>query len=164
MAQQESEKEDLMREATAMVARAEIRCDSMPELITMGFFSDDRFSIYFAQDRFYQFDADAKLRRAYCDGFLFRSQSWTLARLHRTRDGGKTVLQRTDLTPAALNDFRTTMNGYLQAVGRDLESDHYRLLREISEDSSVTARAIKRLTAIRNLTTQFLSTCIAARR
>jgi len=107
MAREESDREDLMREATALVRRAELSyaglADENP--VIAGFRRDGRLAVYFGPDPVYQFDEKRRLRRAYAEGFLYRTQGETLARLSRNRTRAQTELIRYDLNPDELKTF-----------------------------------------------------------
>lgn len=107
MAQTESDREDLMREAVALVRRAELSYPGRPSdgPVTLGFRRDGSLAIYFGADPVYQFDQKYRLRRAYVAGHLYRSQGQTLARLTRERSPKETVLVRLDLDAEELEAF-----------------------------------------------------------
>jgi len=143
VARNESDKEDLIRDASALVERAEIACEGFEELITIGFFADGRCSIYFAQDPFYQFDSQGRLRRAYQAGFLYRSQHSTLSRIDRRRDvksDGDTqrvVLQRADLSAPDLQKFRCRMRGLIERFYQQIEANEFQVLRAVTSDGGL---------------------------
>ncbi len=144
MARHESEKEDLIAEAIALVDRAEysrtlqenaVADDELVEcqLVTAGFRENGSFSIYFGQDPFYQFDADYALRRAYEGGFLFRSQGNTLAKLKRERSDQQTTLIRNDLNSTELNEFFDRMVEQLISFQNCLRDGTAKLLRSVTK-------------------------------
>lgn len=151
MARNEADKEDLMADATALIERAEYcHPDTSATLgiVTVGFRRDDSLSLYFDQDPFYQFTSDGLLRRSYENGFLYRSQQETLAKLNRIRSEQQTTLQRTDLTPPELEDFRQRMLKHLNGFLDLLESGDYNRPRCVSERGDLDQRTI---TALRNV-------------
>ena len=85
MAREESDREDMLREAVALTRRAEVQFRENEEPVFLGFKRDGGLSIYLTVDRVYQFNASGELRRAYRDGFLYRTQGDTLAELQRDR-------------------------------------------------------------------------------
>jgi hypothetical protein len=105
MARNEADREDLMREAVALTERVELSVPGFEELITIGFRSNGAMSIFVGQDPVYQFDPSGRLRRAFVDGFLFRSQHSGLARLERVRTESEVQLLRYDLPPARVFCF-----------------------------------------------------------
>lgn len=121
MARSESDREDLLAEAVALVRRAEWRLPGFADLVLLGERDNGWFSIYLGQDRYFQFDADNRLRRAYVAPELFRTQGATLARLIRNRRGDATVLQRTDLSGAELAAFHAELRQTLQDVSQAVQ-------------------------------------------
>lgn len=105
MARQEQDKEDLMREAVALRERVELEVSGESEYVTAGFRSTGALALYFGGDPVYQFDPEGRLRRAFVDGLLFRTQGHTLAELTRVRTDAATELQRRDLSNVELAEF-----------------------------------------------------------
>lgn len=133
MSRNESDREDLMREAVALVERAELRVPGFDELITVGFRSNSALSLFIGQDPVYQFDPAGRLRRAFVDGFLFRSQHETLARLERVRTDTATQLHRYDLNAEELIHFRQAMTGTLQEINLQLRKHAITVNRAVPE-------------------------------
>jgi hypothetical protein len=115
MDRHESEREDLIREATALLPRAEFLLPTLHEPLTVGFRGAAP-SFFFGQNQVYHFDHAGKLRRAFVDGFLFRSQHSGLARLERSRTQTQTTLLRSDLSPEQLLQFRRKMLDTLKVI------------------------------------------------
>ncbi|MEZ6062613.1 MAG: hypothetical protein R3C19_19900 [Planctomycetaceae bacterium] len=164
MARHEADREDLVKEATAMVERAEIRCDSLAGPVTAGFRKDGRLSIYVDQDPVYQFDSAGLLRRAYVGGFLYRSEGGTLAELQRSRSDDRTTLVRRDLSAGELSRFRGDMHRTLQTVLNDLLDGSFKLQRQIPGDADIVTRVKDGLHQILALNGEFLSNSIRPRR
>lgn len=140
MAQHEEDREDLMREAVALPDRVELSVDGFESLITIGFRSNSAMSIFIGQDPVYQFDPEGRLRRAFVDGLLYRSQHTTLAMLKRERTETQTLLLRTDLADDALLKFRETMRRSLELLEQKLGSAAFRVVRSVPESVSHIAR------------------------
>ena len=64
MARHEEDREDLMKEATALVRRIEIQLNNDPEPVFAGYKRTGYLSIYLTPDRVYHFDEQNFLRRA----------------------------------------------------------------------------------------------------
>ncbi|MCA9014406.1 MAG: hypothetical protein KDA77_03650 [Planctomycetaceae bacterium] len=126
MARNEQDREDLMREATALFPRAELQIAHEAFPVFWGQKKSGFFSFYFGSDPVYQFDQTAALRRAYIEGALYRTQGTTLARLSRVRSSEETVLKRYDLSI-------TEVEALLQAM-----ADRFRRLESaFSEESGI---------------------------
>lgn len=170
MARVEADKEDLMVEATALVARAEFSREINSDdetawrIVTVGFRKDDSFSVYFEQDPFYQFDVDGLLRRSFDGGCLFRTQSTTLAQLRRVRSDDRTTLSRLDLSVDALEDFRRRMRNHLEDLQRGFAAGTLTMLRCVSDDSDMQSRITCFLSTVLALDAAFLAPAIRGRR
>lgn len=163
MARQEADREDLIKEAVALLPRAEFQLPDSADLLSAGFRGDDAISLFFGQDPVYQFDQTAALRRAYVDGFLYRSQGTTLARLERIRTETQTTLQRQDLPEHELAQFQQTMTQRLQHLLNLFNAGQVRVLRSIPESVDWQLRLPLALNRILT-TTAWLSTTIRARK
>jgi hypothetical protein len=99
MARQESDREDLLREATALVERIELAPshDPLGEHLVIGFRSNGAMSIYFGSDIAYQFNSSGQLRRAYADGLLLKAVRGRLVALERARQDDQVQLLRRQL-------------------------------------------------------------------
>jgi len=169
VARQESDKEDLIRDATALVERAELVCDGAATVITVGFFRDGRCTVYFDQDPFYQFDSGGRVRRAYENGFLYRSQSSTLARMDRRRptnaDGEteKVILQRSDLTEAELIAFRERMLVLIRNLGDSIRLNQYSVQRAVTSDGNIPPQTLALLELVAQHKSDFIAPPAAPR-
>ena len=134
MARQEADREDLFREATALRDRGELRVDGLSETVVAGRRSDGRWSIYFGPDPCYHFDAGGRLRRAYVDGLLYRTEGITLAALKRERSDTETLLQRHDLDNTQLTGFLDAMQTRLSDLQAGLHEESVMLIGQHPED------------------------------
>lgn len=134
VARHESDREDLIREAVALRSRVEWLVPGEPEPVLTGLKRDGSLSVYFGQDPVYQFNPSGELRRAYCDGFLYRTQGTVLARLHRERTETETVLVRHDLSTSETDRLLDQMRTRLNSLRVALESGDVRELRRVTEE------------------------------
>ena len=135
MARQEEDREDLMREATALSPRIELVLPGEAETLVAGSRADGRLSLYFGSDPAFHFDAEGRLRRAYCEGHLYRSQGTTLARLTRHRTAEETQLQRHDLNPAELEAFLRVMRERLESLRQALDEGSVEVVQEVPPEA-----------------------------
>jgi hypothetical protein len=98
MARHESDREDLLREATALVERIELSAPDFDEPIVCGFRRDGSASFFFGQDPVYQFNSQSQLRRAYVAGRLIKADHGRLVALSRERSEHEIALVRHELT------------------------------------------------------------------
>src|SRR5215212_742956 len=119
MARDESSREDLLREATALVERIELRPRAtdfstaasklIDQPIVAGFRRDGALSIFFGEDRVYQFNPAGELRRAYCNGKLLKATRGRLASLDRARTQHEVQLARHELSAIEEAEFLSQM-------------------------------------------------------
>ena len=75
MARNQSDREDLLREATALVERAELRISGWSEPVVVGFRRGGGASLFFGGKEVYQFNAGGELRRAFVAGRLIKASA-----------------------------------------------------------------------------------------
>jgi hypothetical protein len=103
MARQEQDREDLLREATALVERAELHVAGFSQPVVAGYRRDGCGSVYFGPDEAYHFNTGHELRRAFRDGLLYKAERGRLVSLRRQRAEGEV-----QLLSHALNDLETS--------------------------------------------------------
>lgn len=135
MARNESDREDLIKEATGLPERIELQIPGQPELVFAGFRRDGCLSVYFGQDSMLQFSPDDGLRRAFRDGALYRTQKTTLARLERSRTETTSELIRTDLDAQQLGRFLQQAQAEIAAFAACLREGTAVVVRAVPEHS-----------------------------
>jgi hypothetical protein len=148
MARTESDREDLMREAVALPRRVQLQIDGHDDPVVAGFFRDDRLAIYFGEDPVFQFDADGRLRRAFVNGRLYRTQGSTLAELSRIRSADSTELSRHDLSSAELEAFVREMENHLRALRQSISIQPPAVLLQVPIEGGILPLLAQRLDLI----------------
>lgn len=133
MARHEEDREDLLAEARALVPRVELNCAPWPHPIVLGRRRDDFLSVYLGQDCVYHFDSEGRLRRAYVDGFLYRSAGSTLTRIFRERTPSETILRAQDFDSQETTSFLDRMRAHLDSLLTALEGGEFQILRQVPE-------------------------------
>lgn len=173
MARNEQDREDLIAEATALVDRIEVQLPNSnaeaSDIVVAGFRSNRFLSIYFGQDRHYQFDGDGRLRRAFVTPYLFRAAHGKLSRLNRLRSVDQTILERIDLDAQQAQDFIKDCQRQLNVLRSLLHSNDLNVLRFVlSDEASTTADLLSRLETclrvIRDRAEDFFSRTIKGKR
>ena len=136
MSRIEADREDLMRDATALVRRIEFSVPDFVEPLTAGFRRHGGLSLYVGQNSVFHFDEDCRLRRAFRDGVLYRTQGETLAALTRDRRKTATILVRRDLTGPELNDFLNDMKAVIRKVRSAITENRVEVLRRIPQNDA----------------------------
>lgn len=157
MARVEADREDLLKEAVALVRRVELQSSPDDDSIIVGFRNTGWLSIYFGPDRMYQFDEAGRLRRAYINGLLYRTQGTALAQLERQRSDTETALIRRDLSESALSAFRAATLAKITWFLDQLSKGSLAVLRQIpSDDVLLIKDIVEFLNAVLN-SPQFLA-------
>jgi hypothetical protein len=140
MSRSESDREDLLREATALVERAELTIPGCDEPVVVGFRRDGAASFFFGADPVYQFNTAGELRRAYVAGLLYKAEQGKLVALRRQRTATETALVRHELTPAETASFLDIAQRFLINLQTSLNAGHHKLLREVPPAADVPRR------------------------
>lgn len=157
MARQESSREDLLGEATALVERIELvphastkqMLKSIVPLtpIVAGFRKSGSLSLFFGEDPVYQFNAQGELRRAYRRGLLYKAVRGRLASLQRKRSDEKTELVSHDLTIAEQTHLVDDMIIHLSDFAKLLNSSEFEVNGQVPADADILGRLRKWLIA-----------------
>lgn len=123
MARHEEDREDLLREATALFERVEIHSPQFAEPVVVGFRRDGCASFFFGADPVLQFNTRNELRRAYLDGAMLKAVAGKLARLTKVRSATETALVRHDLDAAEIAAVLSRSDAVLQALAAALADD-----------------------------------------
>jgi predicted DCC family thiol-disulfide oxidoreductase YuxK len=137
MSRHEADREDLMKEATALMRRVECLIPNEPEPVFAGYRRNGFLSIYFGPDPVYHFDDECRLRSVFADGLLYRSQGTTLARLERERTADESILRRHDLTPQELENFLTSMTNRLSVFADALQNHDFQIVSQIPQQATL---------------------------
>ncbi len=137
MARQEADREDLIAEATALVERAEFSVPGLAQPVTAGRRRSGGWSIYFGGDPCYHFDDAGRLRRAFAEGKLYRTQGETLAELVRIRTAEATELRRRDLDAEELAAFLMNVTRELEQLRDELKTGGACCTRSVPADCEI---------------------------
>jgi hypothetical protein len=148
MARQESDREDLLREATALVERIELApAAGEGDHVVVGFRRDGAISTYFGADPAYHFNAAGELRRAYFDGLLFKAEQGRLISLERVRQADEVQLVRRELTPEAEAAFLADMMRRIRMLESQCREQQLISAGQVPVDVDVLGRAINWLSS-----------------
>ena len=105
MARHEADREDLLREATALAQRAESVIDGYDRPVLIGFRREGAVSIYIGQDTAIHFNTRGQLRRGYWDAQLIKAERGRLASMVRVRQEDGVQLVRHDFGHAETSQY-----------------------------------------------------------
>ncbi len=163
MARNESDREDLFAEAVTLVRRAEaVLANSVP--ILAGIKTNGDVSFYFGPDCVYHVDAAGRFRRAFVDGFLYRSRGDGLSRLRRDRTETETALLRTDLPDDEAMRFLTAMHDSLRTLRTAITTGTWTVLRQQPADDPLLGAEITTMIDTILSATPWLAPALVVRR
>jgi hypothetical protein len=134
MAREESDREDLLREATALRERIEYAL-SDGGTVVVGFRSDGSGSIYFGADPVYQFNRRGALRRAFVRGQLVKAEAGRLVALERRRQQQEVQLVRHPADDEAAGVLLNEMRDHLVRFLERLDQQHYQVVGSVPSTS-----------------------------
>lgn len=145
MARQESDREDLLREATALVERIELAPPGASEAdhIVAGFRREGALSIYFGADPTYHFNPAGDLRRAYIDGLLYKAQDEHLVSLERVRTNEEVQLVSRQLSGDQQHSILDVMSHRLSELARQIEKGELTIVGQVPNDADVLGRVAR---------------------
>lgn len=141
MARQEIPREDLLRDARALVVRGELRVQGVAENVVIGFRANGAASVYFGEDPALHFTSDSRLRRAFIDNDLYKAVDARLVRMRRVRCEGEVQLQSRPLTDTEQQELLDQLRTQLTRLEQSLASRAYTLVGQVPSDGDLPARA-----------------------
>ena len=151
MARHETEREDLFAESAALIRRAELSVSGEHDSIVLGQKRDGAWSIYFGGEPVFHFDAHGRLKRAFAEGRLYRTQGATLAELRRDRTDDATVLRRRDLPHIERGQFITAARSRITRLLSAINCGHVTIIRSLPTDFDPLYEVATFLTAVLDL-------------
>lgn len=148
MALHESDREDLLREATALVARAEFLLVGQTESVVAGFRRDGTASFYFGSDPVVQFDLSLRVRRGFYQGQMLKADRGRLIALTRHRTESETQLLRTEWPDAQALAYLDDMQIRLSELRRQLDDRSAQLVGAVPSADDIVPRLCEWLAAL----------------
>ena len=146
MAREESDREDLLRNATALVERIELAPAEAgfdeAEHVVIGFRSDGAMSIYFGNDAAYHFNSKGQLRRAYYGGRLFKAEHGRLIALERVRTENEVQLLRHKMLDDEQATFLAGMLERLRNLMQQCNQNTLVTVGQVPADADVLHQAV----------------------
>jgi hypothetical protein len=148
MARLESDREDLLREATALIERAELAVAAYDEPIVCGFRRDGSVSLFFGGDPVYQFNTGAQLRRAFVAGRIHKAEQGRIVAFSRERSATQVSLVRDELSGDESAALLATMRDHLSRLREALKLGSCVIQGEVPGGADVTGRIRRWLEAL----------------
>ncbi len=138
MARNEQDREDLMREATALTRRIELQLPDEPDPWVVGFRRGGEASVFVGADPVFQFNDRNELRRSFWNGKLLKAENGRLVQLDRRRTDSEVQLLRTELTTAESHEFLTVAKQRLDQLQQVISDDTYAIVAQVPPDLAAT--------------------------
>ncbi len=152
MAKQEVDREDILREATALVNRVEVKFSGRVggDHIVFGFRECGSLAIYFGAEPVYQFNVNQALRRAYHQGCLLKAVDGRLVSMRRERQDRKLQLISTSWDDEKTREFIGQVCRDMSQLVEAIETGEAQVIGFVAAAQQTTAEI---------LTTQFCNWC-----
>ncbi len=142
MARLVQDREDLLRDAKALVPRVqfEVEGPESSETVFAGFRKQGALSLYFDFQPVYHFNRRGQLRRAYVEDRLIKAEAKRLIAM--TPHRGKHVVEmlRHRMTETEQSQFRRVLLERLQGLKRTLEEGRYVVAGQVPKDAPVVSQ------------------------
>jgi hypothetical protein len=139
MARDAHDRDDLMREATALVRRVELQLPGHSQTCIVGFRRSGEASIFVGADLVFQFNGAGELRRGFWNGRLVKAESGRLIHLERRPAETEIQLVRHTLTDAETIEFFGLANETLSLLRRVLHSGELVILKQVPADLDIAS-------------------------
>ena len=140
MARLEQDREDILREAVALVERIELRLPGYEQPVVIGFRGDGAASIFVGADPVFQFNSRGQLRRGYLNGRLIKAEDGRLISLERQRSEAQVQLLRHDFTDVETAEFLELAKHHLDTLDHQLRTGVYEITGQVPTDVDVIGR------------------------
>jgi hypothetical protein len=142
MARNESDREALLREATALGQRVELTIPGFADPIVCGFRRDGSASFYFGADPVYQFNTASQLRRAYIGGRLVKAERRRLIALSRERLQHEIALVRHELSDGESAAILAESSSHLNRLKEALQGNQAAINGQVPPSADVIGRLL----------------------
>jgi hypothetical protein len=155
MARQESEREDLLHEATALVERIELVVESgkigRDEHVLVGFRRNGCASLYFGSDPVFHFNSRGQLRRAHASDCLLKAQCGKLVSMRRARQSGQVQLLSRTLDGPETDRVLRQFDRLRCELAERLRNGDVQVVGEMPADANVMSRVAQWLNELRDV-------------
>ncbi|MFM8252476.1 MAG: hypothetical protein ACKOBW_12835 [Planctomycetota bacterium] len=143
MARQEEPREDLLREATALHERIELRRTGDSSSLVIGFRRDGGGSLYVGADYVLQFTSAGEVRRAFFQGQMLKAEAGRLVALDRQRSAARGVeLVRDEWSVERQQQWLLQAQAQLDEFLQQLQAHVFITVGQVPAEADVRGRVI----------------------
>ena len=147
MAKEIHERENLLRDATALVPRLQLqlRSNETEQEVFVGF-REDALSLYFDSDPVYHFHSSRQLRRAFVDDRLIKALKGRLIAMRPRRGPYSTDLVSRELSPEEQDQFGLVLHERIALLRSALCDNSFELVGQVPPEGDALPRLTQWLT------------------
>ncbi len=150
MARDSQDRENLLRDATAMKSRVQIEVTHGKRTVEVfaGFRSQGAASLYFDQDPVYHFNSAGQLRRAFVDDRLIKAEKGRLVAWLPQRSESEVAMLRQPMSDSEQESICAKIKKQFGELRRAIATGGYVLVGQVAEKEDVVERLADFLEAI----------------
>lgn len=134
------DREDLLRDASGMDPRIELRLAALEHSIFCGFRNHTALSLYWGQDNVVQFNSLGEIRRAFWENRMLASYNHRLHSLHRDTTSKRVRLHRELMADGTVREFETFWYQAVATLTESLSSKSCQIVGQFPDDVDVLAQ------------------------
>jgi hypothetical protein len=136
MARQSHEREDLLRDATALVPRILLRAtiEGEPSEVFAGFREPASLAIYFDDDPVYQFNSQNELRRAFVAGHIIKAAGGQLVAWQRSETLDHTAMLSRRLSSRETQELSKSLLARLADLKAAIACNEFTIVGQVPPD------------------------------
>jgi hypothetical protein len=136
MARQSHHREDLLRDATALVPRIllQLTIQREPCEVFAGFRQPESLALYFDDDPVYQFNSQGELRRAFVAGSIIKADGGGLVAWERSETLDQTAMLSRRLSLAETQEFSKSLLARLADLKTAITCNEFTIVGQVPPD------------------------------
>lgn len=136
MARQSHHREDLLRDATALVPRILLSVSIQGDAceVFAGFREPESLAIYFDDDPVYQFNSQGELRRAFVAGSIIKADKGQLVAWERSETFDQTAMISRRLSAEATNELTNAMLARFAELKASISNGNSKIVGQVPPD------------------------------
>jgi len=154
MTREVHEREDLLRDAKALMPRVQL--DFMTaqgkETVFAGFRGPSALSLYFDSDPVYHFNSSNQLRRAYVEDRIIKAEAGRLVAMTRMQSQTSSELLRHEMSAAEEQQFCESLATRLAKLKEAMQAKQYTVAGQVPEDGDAVSQLLSWLDELKEVT------------
>ena len=152
MARQAQDREDLLRDAKALVPRLmlKVKILGQPCELFVGF-REEALSLYFDADPVYQFNSRGELRRAFIENTIIKAVAGKLEVWQPERSEREVAMRSREMNSAESDELLANLLRHLAAVREALQRNDYEFVGQVPEQGDGLNRLQSWLDSVRTI-------------